>query len=743
MKGLHGAPRGRADMRGSACLRFPVGRGFSLQMMRAAHEVASRNRKHQKAGVCASRTTLVSLTLSMVLAFPVIAFPSAPDASPARPAASLDGLIAKVRASVNPGEAMEIMREVYSTDRWFNFEKFAQTAEYLKGAMLRVGLRNVEIGQAPADGMTQVGFWTMPMAWDVKRARLEIVDPSLPPESSLLADYNKVPTSLCEWSGSTPPGGITADVVEVENWPAAKIARMDLHGKIAMTDENPADIKWALVKSGALGVINTFSEEPSLQDARQWVNAWGDNGWAFTKTSTPLPCFSITTRQAAEVRRLIALRGRVQLKATVEARLYAGIYPFTTGVIPGTGPEEVLGLGHTGEEGAGDNASGVAALVEAMTTLERLISSGQLPRPARTIRVLLMPEMYDSMYYIDRNRERIRRTVAAFCLDTPAEGYDLAGSFYTFYMNPGVASSYTDAFILKVAESYFSKIGRSWHWHVFGTGTDSYLGDPTIGVPTVWAYSGNDVYTPHHSSADTPARVDARSLRDLTVVTAAYLYYLANAEGPEARWLASLSQTRGYQQILNAASPFLDKIARAEDEEALGKHLAVALEKIRYTVDRQRQAVSSVLPLAPEVQRERVRVSVTPLSTELAQFGEAQSERIRTAVEQRADSLAITHPIRPIAATDPEMAVASTIVVKRRRFGTIPLDDLPPDRREGYPSGAWDLVPITALYWSDGHRNLADVIHLTQMELGSTHFDFVGYFRFLRRHGYVEFVKGE
>ena len=77
------------------------------------------------------------------------------------------------------------------------------------------------------------------------------------------------------------------------------------------------------------------------------------------------------------------------------------------------------------------------------------------------------------------------------------------------------------------------------------------------------------------------------------------------------------------------------------------------------------------------------------------------------------------------------------------RLGTITLDDLAPDQREGYPSGAWDVPVITALYWCDGRRTLAEVIHLTHMELGPSDFDFIGYFRFLRKHGYVEFVKGE
>ena len=79
--------------------------------------------------------------------------------------------------------------------------------------------------------------------------------------------------------------------------------------------------------------------------------------------------------------------------------------------------------------------------------------------------------------------------------------------------------------------------------------------------------------------------------------------------------------------------------------------------------------------------------------------------------------------------------------MKRKRPGVIPLDDLPQDQWDGYPSGAWATVPTLALYWCDGKRNLAEVIQLTKLEAGPTSFDFVGYFRFLERHGYVEFVK--
>ena len=74
-------------------------------------------------------------------------------------------------------------------------------------------------------------------------------------------------------------------------------------------------------------------------------------------------------------------------------------------------------------------------------------------------------------------------------------------------------------------------------------------------------------------------------------------------------------------------------------------------------------------------------------------------------------------------------------------MGTITLDDLPQTEREGYPAASFWGVPVSALYWCDGKRNLAEVIRLTELEMGPQQFDFVGYFKFLEKHGYVEFVR--
>ncbi|MGH8337674.1 MAG: hypothetical protein ACRETL_12825, partial [Gammaproteobacteria bacterium] len=45
-------------------------------------------------------------------------------------AVDLPTIVEQIRGEVNPLESMEYMRRIYSTDRWFTFPKFAETAQY-------------------------------------------------------------------------------------------------------------------------------------------------------------------------------------------------------------------------------------------------------------------------------------------------------------------------------------------------------------------------------------------------------------------------------------------------------------------------------------------------------------------------------------------------------------------------------------------------------------------------------------
>ena len=445
----------------------------------------------------------------------------------AEPDARLVRVVDTLRAAVNTDDDMRVMREVWARDRWFTFPKVQETAAYLVAEMKRRGVADARVLAAPADGKTQYGYWTMPLAWDAQRARLTLSD------GTVLADYEQVPASLGMWSGPTPAGGVEAEIVYGKE--------ADWRGKLVLTDANPAGLKAELVRRGALGAINGFSENRALRNDRQWVNAWGDKGWGLVKGDTPLVCFSITPAQVEDLKARLA-KGPVRARAMVDARLYEGEYAYMTALVPGSTSEEVLTLGHIAEQGAHDNATGVAVMAGASGTLQKLIAEGRLAKPRRGIRMLAMGELYGTMHWLATTP---RKPVAAITLDTPAGPYEMPGTTYDFYMNPHVAASYTDALVLAVAEAHLSRLSpaRGFGVKAFTPGTDSFLGEPLIVIPTVWPYSGTWVHS-HHNSADRPETVDARSLRDLTVITAAYLYAIASAGEAEVPWLAGLTAGR-------------------------------------------------------------------------------------------------------------------------------------------------------------------------------------------------------
>jgi hypothetical protein len=646
------------------------------------------------------------------------------DPGPATPS-PVTSLLKLLLANVNSTQAMTYMKTLWSTDRYFDFARFQQTAKNAAEIMRQAGLEDVQIGQGPADGVTQDGFWTQPIAWDAHSATLEIVSPRVPDNMRVLADYQKVPTSLCQWSGPTPAGGVEAEVVLRPR----DIRDADLKGKLVLGRRmSKTDLKQA----GALGLIRESEVNRTLVDERDWENDYGDNGWAFNKNDTPLVCFSITPRSQQYLEELLK-KGPVKVRANVDTRYYSGHYPWVTGVIPGTdgpGGEEVLTLGHLYEEGANDNSSGVASILEGTATLNRLIKEGKLPRPKRTIRVLAMGERYGTLAYLDATRDRTKRTIAAMCIDTPAGWQYLAGTQFDWSVNQQSASSFVDAFIVRLAAEYFPMVRRPHSWSEYNMGaydggTDDDLGESMVGIPTVSPHSGHGIPA-HHTSFDTPAQVDPKSLRDLSVMNAAYTYFLASAGPEQMNWLAKLAVQRGYDQITTTTQNSLDMVAAAQNAATLGHLLYWQPARVDYDLARETKAVKQAADLPHELEA-------------LASFAATQKARIKSAVEERATELHLGE-IDPIAPNfGPE---AEKIVVRRKRIGALPLDEIPQSQREGFPSSGFWSPTTAALYWCDGKRNLAEVIQDTEMELGpQKNFDWVGYFKFLQQHGYVDFVQ--
>ena len=130
---------------------------------------------------------------------------------------------------------------IHTIDRRFTSSAFNESARYTAQRMREGGLHEVEVVEAPADGVSVFGDWQMPMAWEVGEATFDLLAPDGSVER--LADRAQVPMCLAMWSGPTPPEGLTAEIVLVPD--PAKLAPGTLRGKIAFISSHPHAAKRA------------------------------------------------------------------------------------------------------------------------------------------------------------------------------------------------------------------------------------------------------------------------------------------------------------------------------------------------------------------------------------------------------------------------------------------------------------------------------------------------------------------
>ena len=395
----------------------------------------------------------------------------------------LDELTRLIDAEISTGELLAGMEAIQGLDRHFTYPKFMESARLVVRKLADCGLESRLLEQ-PADGVTRMGDWTMPMAWDCREASFELLAPD-GSAGKMLCRRSQDPNSVVMWSAPTPPEGVTAGMVgpvRVEldrsgpeprvQWlidePEGARALRDgeLSGKIVFTTANPRSIKPLLIREKAAGVVSSFMpKDQPLPENRFWVNGWADdpNDWAFTSRDTPMWGFMLTPRQGEELASALAA-GPVSARAVVDSRIYEGVLPAATGLLRGQSREEILVLGHQFEIGADDSASGCAVMLEAARVLAGLVSRGMLPEPRRSIRFLFMSECYGSMAYAMMNPQLVRRTLGGMNLDCVGGDQRKVGMPLPVSMTPPANPTVADTLILRLCRGYLRKRDPHFSW---------------------------------------------------------------------------------------------------------------------------------------------------------------------------------------------------------------------------------------------------------------------------------------
>jgi aminopeptidase YwaD len=261
--------------------------------------------------------------------------------------------------------AYDIVKEIIRHHRIQASPGYRAAAETCAALLREAGIETT-IRSYPATFGTQ--FWANRLfqEWDCREATLRLVTPN--GEARTLADYAEYKLSLVQRSNATPPGGVTAEVVLLENGETeAEYADIDVRGKIVFTGGDAARVHaLAVEQHGALGLIaDRIAEAPpvrerhDLPDALQYTSFW----WSGLEETRGFG-FVLTPREGDRLRRLLKRGEKVTVHAVVDARLYDGAIEVVDAFIPGTGEtdEEVVIVSHLchPQPSANDNASGGA-----------------------------------------------------------------------------------------------------------------------------------------------------------------------------------------------------------------------------------------------------------------------------------------------------------------------------------------------------------------------------------------------
>jgi hypothetical protein len=666
----------------------------------------------------------------------------------------MNTLFMALQGEISGNRARDYTMRIWVHDKWSTLPEWNKSAAEAEIIMKERGFDETKLDGTPADGITRNGGWTNTVGWDCKQATLEVIEPSLPVEFRYLANYQDNPTSLNNWSAPTPPEGIETELVLWEGSNPEELAKLNARGKIVLTGMYTRGIKRYLTPNGILGYVSDTIEGNNVDfiNANQWLNGWTDKpGWWFTGYDSKNDfSFSIYSKKADRLKDILRRGGKVRVRAKIDSRYYTdGKVPFVTGVVKGSGPEgeEVLITGHINEWGANDNASGVAAIIEAVGTLNDLIKSGKLPRPKRSIRALFGAEMYGSMPYVMKNYLQMHdKTIAAVCCDTPTEDYDAASTAVSICMNPNVCPSYTDAVFPEIVRLYYDRYNRNrvCKTEPFQMGTDTYFCEPMIGAPTNYIGMDNGSHL-HHNSMDTIEKVDPRTVRELAFLNAAYLYFIADADFTNLPWIAKLTFERGISVIMDKAKMANARIPDSGDGAAFGKFLADQSEILDYYTNQQKLALAGIERLITADKKAAAHAILAKYEQNTDEIGKLVLKQFQGAVNEKALALAvkIVPPVRQETAWEKE---ASTIIPKRYYPGTLFFVEIPMNewKEVSSPPVFWSAGnwAASSYWWVDGKRNLVEIKKLCEIEAGRPmgNFNLINYYTFLKDHKYVEFV---
>lgn len=694
-------------------------------------------------------------------------------------------ILEKVEREASGVNAKNIVAEIIRHHRIQASPGFREAATYCKEWFKENGFDSVEMLEFPGDGKQLYWSYRMPEAWAARDAELRIVSPKK--SKKVLCRYRDVPLSLIQRSAPTPSEGIEAEVIILEDGTEERDYKgKDVKGKIVLTSGDLELVKaLAVDRHGAIGIItDRMPEFPPVRHRMDVANALCYTSFWWRIGEKKCFGFVVSPKEGERLRNTVkdlerkrSLRMKleedekegVKVHAYIDTEFYNGSCEDVTAVIRGRDlpKEEVFVIAHLCHPlpSANDNASGCAAAMESARCLNKLISNGELPRPRRTIRFLLVPEMTGTYAYLATHEKNISKITAGVNLDMVGHDQDVTKGSLLVEKTPEANPSYVNYLMAKIMKD-LAKGGESFggtgkyalfKWAVtpYSGGSDHYiLSDPSVGVPTPMIIHWPDLY--YHTSQDTIDKVSAEELKRVVMMTSTYAYFLANASYEECLWLANQVATEAKKRILGTVQDELSQLMAEENRlkkpEKIAKVLKEVEERVSYVLNREIGALWSMDKIVPKKEKKMFKAYLRSLETDVKRLAKRELERTRQAVQMHCKAKGYGElPVfkKPRMKKNEKMAAA--IVPKRIYKGPISMDlaleKMTEEERVAYrkmmlkKKKFWSTLDL-AVYWTDGVRSLLEISRLVKQEAGKVDLKFlIDYFKIISQYGLIKVEK--
>ncbi len=510
---------------------------------------------------------------------------------------------------------------------------------------------------------------------------------------------------------------ITTGLVWVGSGSREEVENADVKGMIAVGHGHVTTIHANARRAGAEGVIAISNSRNYIDPLQIPEGRIGDVPGPDGERIEAGFAFQMNIREGRYLRDRLLRGERIEAHAQVETSMEPNTLQNIDAVIPGKDPDAtaVIFSAHIFEglvkQGANDNKSGGAALLEIARVLNTLIEEGRIPRPQRSIRFWWGPEFAGSRPWVDMHFEEIKDAFCNINMDMVGEWLSLHNAHFSLMRTTFGNSHYVN----DVVENYFRFVGEGNRERVhnrrevnviphrivapfgadepfyysiethYGASDHVVFNDFGVRIPGVMMIAWPDLW--YHTSGDLVDKADPTQLKRAVVIGAAAAYTISSAGDEMAVKIAGEVAANAAGRLGHQMNVAMDMISRSSAGN-LPENYKKAVWLLEAHLANEKAVLRSVNELAESSDDVRRHIETLVASVE----GQGRSHLVALESQMKMRAAALNTSAAGITLSDEE--VAADKIVPRLTEGVFKggqgiladmLSSLSDDQRLAYP----------------------------------------------------------